>query len=57
MKCTKKCLAKDKVGYHAAEVPVLSGCVTHGRISEEVKEKTKETIVGWLEIVNDYAVP
>jgi len=36
-------------GYYTATVPALPGCVTQGRTKEEVLERAKEAIQGYLE--------
>ena len=36
-------------GYYIVTVPALPGCVTQGRTKEEVLERAKEAIQGYLE--------
>ena len=42
---------QDEAGYFVAEVPVLPGCLSQGKTSEEAVTNIKEAIEGWLEVM------
>ncbi|MBI3550989.1 MAG: type II toxin-antitoxin system HicB family antitoxin [Elusimicrobia bacterium] len=48
-------IEKDDTGYYVAEVPALPGCVSQGRTRQEARANIRETIVGWISVMNDKA--
>ena len=42
---------QDEVGYYAAEVPALPGCLSQGKMREEAIANVKEAVEGWLEVM------
>ena len=42
---------EDEVGYFAAEVPALPGCLSQGKTREEAIANVKEAVEGWLEVM------
>jgi antitoxin HicB len=44
-------------GGFTAIVPVLPGCVTHGRTLDEAKEMAKDAIVGYIESLRKHHEP
>ena len=42
---------EDEAGYFAAEVPALPGCLSQGKTREEAIANVKETVEGWLEVM------
>jgi predicted RNase H-like HicB family nuclease len=43
-------IERDAEGYYVASVPALPGCHTQGRSEEEVLERIREAIEGYLEV-------
>jgi len=44
-------IEQDEAGYYVAEVPALPGCLSQGKTREEAIANIKETIEGWLGVV------
>jgi predicted RNase H-like HicB family nuclease len=42
---------QDEIGYYAAEVPALPGCLSQGKTREEAIANVKEAVEGWLEVM------
>jgi predicted RNase H-like HicB family nuclease len=43
-------------GGFSAEVPALPGCYTQGDTLEEIRERVKEAVEGWLAAAHEMAV-
>jgi predicted RNase H-like HicB family nuclease len=41
----------DEAGYYVAEVPALPGCLSQGKTREKAIANIKESIEGWLEVM------
>ena len=44
-------IEKDEAGYFVAEVPALPGCLSQGKTQKEALKNIKETVEGWLEVM------
>ena len=44
-------IEQDESGYYVAEVPALPGCFSQGKTRKEAIANIKETIEGWLEVM------
>ncbi len=44
-------IEEDEAGYYVAEVPALPGCLSQGKTYEEAIANIKESIEGWLEVM------
>ncbi|MDR4503908.1 MAG: type II toxin-antitoxin system HicB family antitoxin [Candidatus Scalindua sp.] len=44
-------IEQDENGYFVAEVPALPGCLSQGIDQEEALANIKESIEGWLEVM------
>ena len=44
-------IERDEAGYYVADVPALPGCLSQGKTREEAIANIKESIEGWLEVM------
>jgi len=50
-------LERDEDGFYVAQVPVLPGCISHGKTREEAIENIKDAVRGYLESLKKHGEP